>query len=40
MSTDAPVIKEVDLPDIPDKFSIPIELPEEQPEDQPVKVDM
>jgi hypothetical protein len=38
MTTDAPVIKESYIPDIPGEFSQPVETPIEQPEQQPVKV--
>jgi hypothetical protein len=38
MTTDAPVIKEAYVPDIPDEFSQPVETPIEQTEKEPVKV--
>ena len=40
MTTDAPVIKEVDIPGTPDRFSKPFEFPIEQPEERPIKVEM
>jgi hypothetical protein len=38
MTTDAPIKKEIYIPEIPDEFSKPVESPSERPEEQPVKV--
>jgi hypothetical protein len=38
VTTDAPVIKELYIPGIPDEFSQPVEAPAEQPEKEPAEV--
>jgi hypothetical protein len=38
MTTDAPLVKELYIPDIPDEFPEPVETPVTQPEEEPARV--